>query len=274
VGAVAVAVGIALWTERRSGKRITAEHRRSDGLIREERERAAAALADQREHEKSALEDERAHGRRLLKEERRLSLEREQLAQAHAVQVLLAQLPHPNVTDAATGETPATRQLLAGIVNRSAHTVTRIEVRFCLGTSTMASHREIAQLPSPSTPEALRTGPWPCPDPAMRAILTPFDGGLQFETEAIPERDLADPCALALDRPLGHALGAQTRRRPDHPRRRDVGTVTRRSGTRWPASVLRSVALPSADLDPGCRPGLVALLETPDDLPVLPLRDD
>jgi hypothetical protein len=31
----------------------------------------------------------------------------------------------------------------------------------------------------------------------MRGILTPFDGGLQFETEAIPERDLADPYALA-----------------------------------------------------------------------------
>lgn len=197
VGAVAVAVGIALWTERRSDKRITAEHRRSDRLIREERERAAATLADQLEHERSALEDERAHGRKLLEEERWLSLEREQLAQAYAVQVLLAQLPHPNVTDAATGETLATRQLLAGIVNRSAYTVTRIEVRFCLGTSTMVSHREIAQLPSPSTPEALQTGPWPCPDPAIRGILTPFDGGLQFETEAIPERDLAGPCALA-----------------------------------------------------------------------------
>jgi hypothetical protein len=197
VGAVAAAVGIALWTEQRSDKRITAEHRRTGGLIREERERAAATLADQREHEKSALEDERARGRKLLEEERRLSLEREQLAQAYAVQVLLAQLPHPNATDAATGETLPTRQLLAGIVNRSAYTVTRIQVRFCLGGSTMVSHREVAQLPSPSTPDALRTGPWPCPDPAMRGILTPFDGGLQFETEAISERDLADPYALA-----------------------------------------------------------------------------
>jgi hypothetical protein len=31
----------------------------------------------------------------------------------------------------------------------------------------------------------------------MRGILTPFGGGLQIETEAIPERDLADPYALA-----------------------------------------------------------------------------
>src|ERR1700734_1681911 len=38
-------------------------------------------------------------------------------------------------------------------------------------------------------------------------------------------------------------------------------------------SVLRSVPLLSADLDPGRRPGLVAVLEAPDDLPVLPLCD-
>jgi hypothetical protein len=186
VGAVVAAVGIAVWTGRQSRE-----------LVRDERKRAAAALAEQREHERAAVADEREHGRKLLEEERRLALEREQLAQAYAVQVLLAQLPGKDVTDAVTADRLATRQLLAGVVNRSAYTVTRIEVRFCLGTSTMVSHREVLQLPSPSTPEALRTGPWPCPDPAMRGILTPFDGGLQFETEYMPERDLAEPYALA-----------------------------------------------------------------------------
>jgi hypothetical protein len=186
VGAVVAAVGIAVWTGRQSRE-----------LVRDERKRAAAALAEQREHERAAVADEREHGRKLLEEERRLALEREQLAQAYAVQVLLAQLPGKDVTDAVTADRLATRQLLAGVVNRSAYTVTRIEVRFCLGTSTMVSHREVLQLPSPSTPEALRTGPWPCPYPAMRGILTPFDGGLQFETEYMPERDLAEPYALA-----------------------------------------------------------------------------
>jgi hypothetical protein len=186
VGAVVAAVGIAVWTGRQSRE-----------FVRDERKRAAAALAEQREHERAAVADEREHGRKLLEEERRLALEREQLAQAYAVQVLLAQLPGKDVTDAVTADRLATRQLLAGVVNRSAYTVTRIEVRFCLGTSTMVSHREVLQLPSPSTPEALRTGPWPCPDPAMRGILTPFDGGLQFETEYMPERDLAEPYALA-----------------------------------------------------------------------------
>ena len=133
--------------------------------------------------------------------------EREQLTQAYAVQVLLAQLPQKDVTDAATGEQLKAWQLLAGIVNRSAYTITRIEVRFCLGTSTTVSHREVVQLPSPSTPEALRTGPWPCPHPAMQGILTPFDGGLQFETEAIPVGDLPTPRAGTLDRPLGHTVG-------------------------------------------------------------------
>ena len=186
VGAVVAAVGIALWTDWRAGRR-----------IRDEREHSEKVLRDEREHAAAAIEGERAHGRKLLEEERQFALEREQFAQAYAVQVLLAQLPGKHVTDAATGEPLGTRQLLAGIVNRSAYTVTRIELRFCLGTSTMVSHREIKQLPSPRTPEALRTGPWPCPDSTMGGVLTPFDGGLQFETEYIPERDLEEPYALA-----------------------------------------------------------------------------
>jgi hypothetical protein len=88
VGAVVAAVGIALWTEWRSGKRIRAEHERADRLLREERERAAAELAEQREHERAALE-----------EERRVALEREQDAEANSVQVALAaDGPHEDQT--------------------------------------------------------------------------------------------------------------------------------------------------------------------------------
>jgi hypothetical protein len=39
VGAVIVALGIALYTDWRAGKRIKAEHNRSDRLLREERQR-------------------------------------------------------------------------------------------------------------------------------------------------------------------------------------------------------------------------------------------
>ena len=65
VGAVVAAVGIALWAERRSDGRLTAERKRSDRL----------------------LADERAHSRAEIEEERRIGQEREQLAEAYAVQI-------------------------------------------------------------------------------------------------------------------------------------------------------------------------------------------
>lgn len=66
VGAVAAALGIALWTEHRSDKRVKNERTRSDKL-----------LAVQLEREKTAVEDEREHTRAQIEEERRLSLSRE-----------------------------------------------------------------------------------------------------------------------------------------------------------------------------------------------------
>jgi ADP-ribosylglycohydrolase len=68
VGVAVAAVGIALWTEWRSGKRLEAEHQRSDRMLKEER----------------------ARSKEEIDEERRGAREREQLAQAYAVQVVLA----------------------------------------------------------------------------------------------------------------------------------------------------------------------------------------
>src|ERR1700753_787082 len=59
------AVGIALWSERRTTKRLADEHARSDRQLAEERALGAARIA----------------------EERSLAREREQLAEAYAVQV-------------------------------------------------------------------------------------------------------------------------------------------------------------------------------------------
>jgi hypothetical protein len=72
VSAAVVAVGIALWTEYRSGERLKGERARSE-----------QQLAEQRELENSALEDERAYSRAQLEEERRIVHEREQLLRDH-----------------------------------------------------------------------------------------------------------------------------------------------------------------------------------------------
>ena len=99
VGAVIVAVWIALWTEWRSDKRIKSERERSDGL-----------LAEQREHERAALE-----------EERRLALEREQEAAANAVQVAL-------VADGPGDD--HTWMLAVLVVNHSPFVITGVDARF------------------------------------------------------------------------------------------------------------------------------------------------
>jgi hypothetical protein len=48
VGAVVAALGIALWTEWRSGKRFKAEQEHSDRLLKEEREHTGAEIEEER----------------------------------------------------------------------------------------------------------------------------------------------------------------------------------------------------------------------------------
>lgn len=90
VGAVVVAVGIALWTERRSGQQIRAEHDRGDRLLGQQREHERAALNEERSRAKAELEEERSYSRAQIEEERQLAREREQLVEAYRVQVVPA----------------------------------------------------------------------------------------------------------------------------------------------------------------------------------------
>jgi hypothetical protein len=130
VGAVIVALGIALYTDWRAARRINAEHERSDRVLAEERERSRAAL-----------EDERAYGRAQLEGERRLARERQQLAGAYAVQVVNAQnfqmFGDATLEEVVSGSLANTfavqvdwTHLAVLIVNRGSYTITRVEVRF------------------------------------------------------------------------------------------------------------------------------------------------
>ena len=106
------AVGIALWVEWRSGRRLEAEHARSDRLLAEERE----------------------HSRAQIEEERRIAREREQLAAAYTVQVVPAEVP---IRISGEGEG---RQLAVIIVNRGKLTITRIEAQFSPDGMSLISH--------------------------------------------------------------------------------------------------------------------------------------
>lgn len=184
VGAVIVAVGIALWTERRSGQRLKDERARSDRVLAEEREQG-----------RTAVEDERAYGRAQLEEERRLVLEQQQYAEAYAVQVAFGDTA-PDGTERNTSGNLVkveVRKLAVMIVNRSSSTITRVEAQFCLGNSMIPYHRFERISGFGQVPEVLRSGYRPSPERPMRGVLTPFDTGIRFETDGIHERSLAGP---------------------------------------------------------------------------------
>lgn len=184
VGAVIVAVGIALWTERRSDKRIREERARSDRL-----------LAAQQQQAQTAIDEERAYGRAQLEDERRIVREREQLAQAYAVQVVLSERAGENQTGSEREEKDLweVRRLAAIIVNHGAYTIRRIELQFCIGKS-LTPPRRYERVPGfRDLPEALRGRGTAVGGVPLRGVLTPFDRGMVFFTDNIHQDHLVSP---------------------------------------------------------------------------------
>ena len=67
IGTIAVAlaaVGVALWGDRQTAKRVQAEHDRADRQLAEERKRHDQELASERDRRDKELADERAHSER------------------------------------------------------------------------------------------------------------------------------------------------------------------------------------------------------------------
>jgi hypothetical protein len=112
VGAVITAVGIALWAEWRTARRIREERARSDRL----------------------LQEERGHGRAQIEEERRITLGREQLAEAYAVQVINARASARAAHGRDDPADPLTRPA-AVVVNRGHYAITKVDARFSNGES-------------------------------------------------------------------------------------------------------------------------------------------
>jgi hypothetical protein len=182
VGAVIAAVSIALWTEWRSGKRLKAEQEHSDKMLAEERQRSSAAL-----------EDERAYGRAQLEEEPRLAVEREQFAEAYAVQVAFGERdPGQGKPDVQGRRTPSeVRELAVVVVNRGPSAITRIEARFCLGNSMVDPRRGVRLSGSQTLDPLLLPSFEVSAERSLRGLLTPWDMGMRFESDGIHERELA-----------------------------------------------------------------------------------
>ena len=173
VGAVIAAVGIALWAEWRSGRRLKAERDRSDRMLAEERHRSSAAL----------------------EEERRLAREREQFAQASAVRVDLG-------TKRGPGDSPGhttSRRLAAFVENGGSYPIRDVDVMFCLTLDGPLEKPEESEriLASPDAVK-LRNG-FSISEGKLivQEVLTPWDVGIRFESDVIPAGKLVQPYVVA-----------------------------------------------------------------------------
>lgn len=166
VAVAVVAVAVAFVTEWRAGLR-----------LREEQDR----------HDKE-IADERTHSTVQLREERKLAKEREQLAEAYAIQVVLMRTLQ---------EAPDASRLLALLVNRSSQTITQVEARFSPDGQSLIPHRRqqrvlsYANLPPelPTDPQYVRLAE----AASSSDRLTPWDAGMTIETDLIDLQRLTDP---------------------------------------------------------------------------------
>jgi hypothetical protein len=194
VGAVVVALGIALYADWRAGKRIKDEHQRADGLLTEQRQQAEDDLAEQRRHEQDALEEERRHSRFQLEEERELALDRERIAQAYLVQVGFGQRDPGQGAPDVQGRRSASaiRQLGVMVVNRGSFTITRVEAQFVVENTIIPHDRYERLSGAEALPQALQRGfdmsiEWP-----LRGVLTPWDIGIRFQIDGMDVGQVAD----------------------------------------------------------------------------------
>jgi hypothetical protein len=164
VGATAAALWIALWSDRRSDRRIKDEHDRAD-----------ARLAD----------------------ERRLAREREQLAEAYAVQVVLGQRDAGGEPDLYGQMDGSVQQLVVLVVNRGSFTITGVDARFSYDGASHVAYRQYERVPGfASMPDRLRAGWNWAPEQAMRGVLTPWDLGIRFESDEVHVQHLKGPYPL------------------------------------------------------------------------------
>jgi len=162
VGAVMAAVGIAIWSEWRTAKRLADEHARSGRQLAEERAFSATRI----------------------EEERNLAREREQLAEAYAVQVTAGTLrgEQPDRRENPwidIGDRPEAPAVL--VINRGHYAIAGVEVRFFYeSTGHVAEPRSIGLFPSESAIPPLLTDGLSGLRSAAGGVLTPWDDGMRF----------------------------------------------------------------------------------------------
>ena len=259
VAVAVVAVGVALYAQWRSDKRLRAEHERSDRMLAEERALSAASL----------------------REERQLFQDRDQFAEAYAVQVVLARR---------AGQSKEANRLVAKVDNHGNQTITRVEARFSPDGMNVITHRRQIRLPGHTNlPDQLKLEP-PFEKAAEVAThghwLTPWDTGMSIETDDIGVQRLRDPRVIVRWTDRWGTRWEHRRGVVQKITEGTVGSLTQSAlrtadtesavtslacctaspgntkGTRWSSSCRVSAHRPAA-VKPACRQGVVGRADDP-----------
>lgn len=181
VGAVVAAVGIAIWGEWRTNKRIERERVRSDKILADERALADDRLARQLEHSDAQLAAERAHSAAQLQGERRYEREQEQFSQASAVYVDPSESPR--------SEDMSVRALAVQVTNAGAYTIVRVEAQFSPEGKSLLPHHQVQRL----TPIATHAWTGKMVDKAAYGGILATNASMMFLSDAIASGNLAGP---------------------------------------------------------------------------------
>jgi hypothetical protein len=192
IGTVAVAiaaVGVAFFAEWRAGVR-----------VRDEREHAAKVLTDERAAADERLKTQLAHSDAQLQAERQISQDAEQMAEAYAVQVVMAEMAAGELTgDGYDPVDESVRKLAIMIVNRGRYTITRVEAQFCTDGANLITHKQFRRLAGyDALPDRLRGGFHRLDDDTgCGDQLAPGDTGMRFETGPVGVEHIAGPYPVA-----------------------------------------------------------------------------
>jgi hypothetical protein len=181
IGTVAVAivaVWVALYTERRAGRRVADEHQRS-----------ARQLADERGRHDKEIADERANAKAQIEEERRVSLEQEQYAEAYKIQVLQGERDGGAPTDPVYEQAGGLSKVYGAIViNRGAYTITGVDAQLRLADHSLVQFAGSERVTgAQELPDLLSDGMEGLLESLIHSDrLAPWDVGLRFYSDPMP----------------------------------------------------------------------------------------
>jgi hypothetical protein len=139
------------------------------------------------------LAAEREHSRAQIEEERRVVREREQLAEAYAVHVVLGETSVAEGGEHGGPDGPVKR-LAVIVVNHGAFTITGLEAQSCYDGVKLGFPEGSKRLTGFGDVRELLRRDWnPSAEHALDGVLTPRDAGVRFESYLVPERELGNP---------------------------------------------------------------------------------